>query len=59
MEDIMTIRRIVLWCCIVSLLASPVVAYQYWDEFWQMVGIQVVPDVAFQLPPTAEFPRAC
>ena len=36
-----TKRRIVLGGCILSLLATPVVAYQFWDELLQMVGIQV------------------
>lgn len=36
----MTTKRIALWCGVLLLLASPVVAYQFWEEFLQMLGIQ-------------------
>ena len=42
----MATKRIVLWCCIVLLLASPVVAYQFfWEELMRMVGMQMNPAV--------------
>ena len=50
----MTTRKIVLWCCILVLLASPVAAYQYWEEFLQMMGIQVA--LVEEYPPVADLP---
>ena len=46
----MTTGRIVLWCGVLLLLASPVVAFQYWEKFLQMLGIQLDPVVVVQHP---------
>jgi len=36
----MIAKKVVLWCAALLLLASPVAAYQFWDEFLQLMGMQ-------------------
>ena len=40
----MTIRKIVLTCGIFLLLLSPVIAYQYWEELWFIMGVPMLVD---------------
>lgn len=39
----MLARKIMLWSCAFLFLATPVVAYQFWDELLQMAGLETVP----------------
>ena len=45
----MTTKKIVLCLFVFTLIASPVIAYQYWEEFLQMLGVQM-PEVVTSEP---------
>lgn len=38
----MSTKKIVFCCGVVALLVSPVLAYQYWEELLQLMGIHVL-----------------